>query len=175
MGNIKKTKEAFARLGFTISKQNKPNETDMEAFNFLIETFNKTIEKTIQENRLFAKLYILTLKDYTAQNNNVLSAQKRINEYLCQTTILNACNQLKMQLEHSELDEYFKSLGIKETWIEGQTLEEIRELRKFNNEKLSKVDVKEFLEVADTWEIDNVIALVNSTVTLAIANYKNLD
>ena len=69
MYEIKTTKDAFNRLGFTLSKGNKPNNTDLEAFNFLVEIFNKTIEKTTQENRLFAKLYILTLKDYTAKYN----------------------------------------------------------------------------------------------------------
>ena len=52
MYEIKTTKDAFNRLGFTLSKGNKPNNTDLEAFNFLVETFNKTIEKTNKKHTI---------------------------------------------------------------------------------------------------------------------------
>jgi hypothetical protein len=175
MYEIKTTKDAFNRLGFTLSKGNKPNNTDLEAFNFLVETFNKTIEKTTQENRLFAKLYILTLKDYTAKYNDIEFAKKEVNKYLASISVLNACEQLFIQLRYMELNNYFEALNIKETCFNGQSVNELKENILQNKETFKNVDVKEFLEVFDTWDIDNVISLVNTTITLAIHNYKNLD
>ena len=54
-------------------------------------------------------------------------------------------------------------------------INELKENILQNKETFKNVDVKEFLEVFDTWDIDNVISLVNTTITLAIHNYKNLD
>ena len=60
-----KLKQAFERLKFTISKQNKPNEKDIEAFNKLAEYFDKQNKDVIQENLLFAKLYAYLLSELT--------------------------------------------------------------------------------------------------------------
>jgi hypothetical protein len=52
-----KLKEAFDRLRFTLSKQNKPNQTDIEAFNEIGKYFALHQKDIIQDNLLFAKLY----------------------------------------------------------------------------------------------------------------------
>jgi len=50
-----KVKDALQRLGFTISKQNKPNATDAEAFNKLLWFVNESIETNPNKNICFAK------------------------------------------------------------------------------------------------------------------------
>jgi len=56
-----KLKEAFSRLRYTISKQNKPNQTDAVAFNEISKYFELHQKDIVQDNLLFAKLYAFTL------------------------------------------------------------------------------------------------------------------
>ena len=79
-----KLKEAFSRLGFTISQQNKPNQIDADAFNLLVEQFKKIEEKTIKDNLLFAKLYAYVLGKMAAHYSDVDGAQKHLNKLLSQ-------------------------------------------------------------------------------------------
>lgn len=62
--------KALNRLAYTISNSNKPNKTDVDAFNNIVKWFNVQESKTIDNNKLFAKLYILfltqTLRHYKA-------------------------------------------------------------------------------------------------------------
>jgi hypothetical protein len=78
-----KIKEAIQRLSFTVSKQNKPNTTDAEALNKILEYVNATIKKEVNENELFAKLYVYSLINETVfYKGDIDLAQKRINEIL---------------------------------------------------------------------------------------------
>jgi len=78
-----KLKEAIQRLSFTVSKQNKPNSTDAEALNKILEYVNGTIKKEVNENELFAKLYVYSLINETVfYKGDINMAQKRINEVL---------------------------------------------------------------------------------------------
>jgi len=78
-----KLKEAIQRLSFTVSKQNKPNSTDAEALNKIMEYVNNSIKKEVNENELFAKLYVYSLiKETVFYKGDIDMAQKRINEVL---------------------------------------------------------------------------------------------
>ena len=66
-----KLREAISRLGFTISKANRPNEKDIEAYNCILEVLEQTQTKTIQDNLLFAKLYAYTLQEFTKHYGDV--------------------------------------------------------------------------------------------------------
>lgn len=78
-----KLKEALQRLSFTVSKQNKPNSNDAEALNKVLEYVNGTIKKEVNENELFAKLYVyLLLNETIFYKGDIDMAQNRINEIL---------------------------------------------------------------------------------------------
>lgn len=78
-----KLKEAIKRLMFTISKQNKPNSTDADALNKVLEYINGTVKKEVNENEMFAKLYVyLLLNEVVFYNGDVDFGQKKINEVL---------------------------------------------------------------------------------------------
>lgn len=78
-----KLKDAIKRLMFTVSKQNKPNETDAEALNNVLEYINKSVKKEVNENELFAKLYIYSLINETVfYKGDIDTAQRKINEIL---------------------------------------------------------------------------------------------
>jgi len=56
--------ENIKRLSFTFSKGNKPNQEDIKAFNGVVEWINTYKTNVLNNNQLFAKLYILMLKDF---------------------------------------------------------------------------------------------------------------
>lgn len=51
--------DAFNRLRFTISKQNKPNETDATAFNEISKYFQLHNKEIVQENLLLLNFMLL--------------------------------------------------------------------------------------------------------------------
>lgn len=52
------TDKAFERLIFTITKQNKPNQTDLEALKVIAEYVENSKKQEIRNNYLFAKMYV---------------------------------------------------------------------------------------------------------------------
>lgn len=159
-----KLKEAFSRLGFTISKQNKPNQSDADALNSLLEHFKKSEEKTIQENLLFAKLYTFLLKEFTMHYNNVDEANKQINKILSEPMGLRI-EMLLNQLKLSEVTQVFADPILKDK--SGDELKEVfRRYPKFE---------KEFLTCFDWWGKDNVVSYLNTNINLSIQNFKNHD
>lgn len=74
--------KALNRLEYTISKGNKPNETDVNAFNDIIRWNNLIEAKTVNNNKLFAKLYIIRLvKELRYYKGDVFN-MSIINEFL---------------------------------------------------------------------------------------------
>jgi hypothetical protein len=78
------------------------------------------------------------------------------------------------QLKTNELSMYFKSLNLKPTWEVGQTLKEIVQNINDNKEIFKTSNHNEFLEVLDTWDMDNVIANFEFNFNLALNTYKNV-
>lgn len=157
-----KLKEAFSRLNFTISKQNKPNQNDAEAFNLIVDHCKASEEKTIQENLLFAKLYAFLLKEFTMHYNNVDEANKQINRILSEPMDLRVellLNELKM----SEVTQVFADPILK-----NKTEDEIKEIFK----RHSKFE-KDFLTCFDWWDKENVTSHLNTNINLSITKYKN--
>lgn len=81
------TTKAIERLAFTITKQNKPNQTDLDALKTLVEWIDNSKKQEIRNNYLFAKMYVynfvhevLHYKD--SFNFNYGKSQKKIHEIL---------------------------------------------------------------------------------------------
>lgn len=60
--------KAINRLAYTISKGNKPNANDAAALNEIIDYVNKEKERELDNNMLFAKLYINAFKNSLIKN-----------------------------------------------------------------------------------------------------------
>ena len=75
-----KLTDAFKRLRFTISNQNKPNQTDAEAFNEISKYFELHHKDIIQDNLLFAKLYAFVLAELLQHYTEIEFAQKQLNK-----------------------------------------------------------------------------------------------
>lgn len=157
-----KIKDAFKRLNFTISKGNKPNVTDIEAFNEVCEVFKQQEEKTIQENLLFAKLYAFLLKEFTMHYNNVDEANKQINRILSESMDIRV-EMLLTQLKLSEVTQVFA-----DPILENKSGEELKEIFKRH-----KKFEKDFLTCFDWWDKDNVVSHLNTNINLSIQKFKN--
>ena len=141
-------KDSVNRLSFTVSKSNKPNQTDMDALNTIIDTLNKNAKDTVQENRLFAKLYIIVLKDLALRYGSVDVASSLINRNILENSTEMLCKKLCEALNRIEL-------------------------KRICNSKEKPTDA-EILSSLETWDLDSVIANMNISVSQAVNHYKNL-
>jgi hypothetical protein len=143
-----KIKEAINRLGYTISKQNKPNSTDADALNSIIEFVNLSNKQVIKDNELLAKMYCFVLKDFLFYYKNVNFAAKQINKDILSKPLDYHLECLKINLDTNELTNFLES----------------------NN----SINIDAFKESSETWEIDNVIANFEFNFNLALNTYKNV-
>lgn len=167
-------KESIKRLSFTISKQNKPNSTDAYALNNVIEFVNNSSKEEINKNELFAKMYCFVLKEFLIHYKDVNSASKMINKDILSLPLNFHLQMLLSQLKTNELTLYFDSLNLEPTWDNGLNIDQIRENVLKNKETFKKVNINEFLEVCDTWDMDNVISNFELNFNLSLNTYKNV-
>lgn len=157
-----KLKEAINRLGFTISKSNRPNEKDIEAYNCILEVLEQTQTKTIQDNLLFAKLYAYNLQEFTRHYKCVQIATEKLNELLAEN-IDYRIEFLTAQIKQTELskvitDDFFSAVApskAREILSRHPTLE------------------KEFIHIWDFWTTENVTSCLETNVNLTIQKFKN--
>jgi hypothetical protein len=102
-----KVKEALSRLAFTIQKQNKPNATDVEAFNKILWFVNESIEQNPNRNICFAKLYIYNLIHYVKYYQSIDIAQQKLHQVL-DLDIESLYSDLMQELNNTELSELCK-------------------------------------------------------------------
>jgi len=81
-----KLKDAISRVRFTISKSNKPNNTDVEAFNMILEHFQSTQEKTIKDN-LISKPPIWAPQLEMKSSFEIMTLLRKYIEQFCNLTI----------------------------------------------------------------------------------------
>jgi hypothetical protein len=167
-----KIKEAINRLGYTISKQNKPNSTDADALNSIIDFINNTNKVEVQENKLFAKLYIMNFITQMRIVRDFDLAQSNVNKIL-KMPLDGLYNEFRKEANVLEIKNYFESKGLKDTWSMMSNFD-LKENFKANTELCNKIDTKEFLEVCDMWSEENIYNNLNATITLAINTYKNV-
>ena len=165
---------AIKRLGFTISKQNKPNGTDADALNSIIEFINLSNKQVVKENELLAKMYCLVLKDFLIYYKDIDFASKQINKDILSMPLNYHLTMLLEQLKTNELEQYFKSLNLKPTWGVGQNIKEIEQNINDNKQIFKNTDINIFKEVLETWDMDNVIANFEFNFNLALNTYKNV-
>ena len=157
-----KLKEAISRLGFTISKSNRPNEKDIEAYNCILEVLEQTQTKTIQENLLFAKLYAYNLQEFTRYYKCVQIATEKLNELLAEN-IDYRIEFLTAQIKQTEL-----SKVITDDFFSAVSPSKAREiLSRYPNLE------KEFIHVWDFWTNENVTSHLETNVNLTIQKFKN--
>lgn len=114
-------KDAIKRLGYTISNQNKPNQTDAEAINEIIRFTNNAFSNSVNDNLLFAKLLAIDLKRrYLICNQDINETLKSLSRDLknplefhidtlsnkmISTQIINYVKTLKIDVPESEFND----------------------------------------------------------------------
>ena len=164
-------KQAIDRLAFTISKSNKPNKTDAEAFDTLMEFFQKTQEETVRENLLFAKIYTAFLREKTNEYLSVDIAQDFINRTL-QKSFEWHIQYLKSAIQTAEIADLFIENKVSRFEIERdyksirkqyETLKPI--FKNFTDEKLKQIQ--------QTTDDDFVRKNLEFQINQSIQNFKN--
>ena len=89
--------KAINRLAYTISKGNKPNASDMEALNDIIDYVNKEKERELNNNRLFAKLYVNVFKNDLIRNNGDYKATVASLKSTCRIDLNEQLNSLVIE------------------------------------------------------------------------------
>ena len=162
-----KTADAINRLTYTISKGNKTNDADKVALNSLLQYINNAEENTMQDHRLFAKLYTFTLREFLAHYKDIDFSNTQLNKEL-NTTLEFQIEKLKIELKFQEMSKFFKEKGLQESFtrctlfIEG------------NKEIFQGLDHKELQEVSDIWDSDNVNAHLKRNINESINKFKNV-
>ena len=139
---------------FTGKSNFKPNEEDIKALNEVIRWINQQKEKTINNNKLFAKLFITFYNDVLTTNETTILddlAQKQVSRLLA----LNL-NQFYIAF-HKQLH-----TNIRVSIMEGVDAKD-----------LSEEDVKKAFE--EKYSLFEVEARLNDMVTEAINKFSNYD
>jgi hypothetical protein len=143
-----KIKDAINRLGYTISKQNKPNATDADALNSIIDFINLSNKEVIKENELLAKMYCFVLKEFLYHYKNVNFAAKQMNKDILSKSLDYHLACLKINLDTNESISFLDSKNC--------------------------LNIDAFKESNETWEMENVIANFQFNFNLALNTYKNV-
>jgi len=163
-------KEAFNRLRFTLSKGNKPNQTDIEAFNEIGKYFALHQKDIVQDNLLFAKLYAFTLSELLTYYSDVDFANKELNKVLSEPICID---KLSLSLRTMELRNYFAQRKIIDPFLKTKTVKELEEIHERYLDKLPQLDPIEFGKVGNNWSKEAVIYNLESSINLSIQHFKN--
>jgi len=160
-----KITDAIQRLSYTISNAHKPNETDKLALNKIIQDLNKSAEETTHEHILFAKLYAVLLREFSIHYNDLSFASKQINKQL-EYPLQYHLQLLQLELQRVSMDDFFKSKGVIDPNLRRDNFELYKSLFK-------EIDINEFKEVYESWDLDNTTAHFSLNVNQSIINFKN--
>jgi len=167
-----KLSDAIKRLRYTISKTNKPNQTDAEALNEILKILELEQQKTIQENLLFAKLYAFTLCELLHHYCDIDFANKQINKVLSEPMELRIDN-LKYGLRFMEIQNYFKRKKILDPFLKEKTTYELIEIHERYSNKLPELDHMEFAKCGNNWDSETVKYQLETQINLSLQNFKN--
>lgn len=152
-----KLKAALDRIRYTVSNKNKPNDTDIEAFNKIVEYFKQSEESALQENVMFAKLYTYQLGKFAAHYKDVNQANAHLNKILKQSQE-QLIQRLLIELKAMEVKNVFK-----DDFLQKQNPTDIE-----NTMKRYPQLGKEFLEAWDLWDYENVVSHLNTNINLSL-------
>jgi hypothetical protein len=159
-----KTAKAIERLSYTISRENKPNQTDKDALNKIIKDLNKQAEENVKEHYLFAKLYAVMLRVNTDYHGDIVKGNRDINEILAEPLELQL-EKLLVLLKRQNLCNYLESKDIYDNLLNIESFDKYSKL--FPN-----VNKEGMIMSHDAWDIDSLTAHFQFSVNQSIINFK---
>lgn len=156
--------KSINRLSYTIQNQNKPNTSDANALNDIMEFINQTTKTEVHENELFAKLYVSNLIMQLRLTSNLDLAQKNVNKIL-KMKLITLYEHARMDVNVVEIKDYFNNKGM----LHPYSNENIK-----NNSKLAaEINPIEFNDVCQTWDYAETETNLNAMITFALNEFKN--
>lgn len=163
--------KAMQRIVWRVSNgTHTPNQNDVEAVTIVAEWINRKKTQEVQQNRLFAKMYVYSFVNELEFYQNIKFAQKRLHEIL-KTPLIQLYSDFKNKLNEIELNNLKKSFGFSNlhplVMTEEQTQKDA-DLLKENSEVIQKY-------LFGIWTSEKIENGLNSQISEAINSYKNLN
>lgn len=163
--------KAMQRIVWRVSNGNHtPNQNDVEAVTVVAEWINRQKTQEIQQNRLFAKMYVYCFINELQFYQDIKFAQRKLHEIL-KTPVIELYGQFKDKLNNVEYNSFLKSLGFSNlhtllTKKEQKQNEAV--LTQENNELIQKY-------LFGIWTPEKIETGLNNQISEAINRYKNLN
>ena len=156
--------KALNRLIYTISNGNKPNQTDIDALNNVISYYNKERERSIENQEMFAKVFIGTFKDLIIKSNgDYKGSLNTLKKYLA-IDMQPHYDSFHTDLNQLEFKMYCDYIGI----VEEKTLKDIG----FNKE-LIQDNTKTLTKLLDHYTKEKVYNRLNTLMAGLINDYED--
>lgn len=166
-----KLSDAIKRLGFTFSKRNKPNDTDVMAYNEIMLYLQKVQKEAIQNDLLFAKLYTFILTDFAKHYTDLDFANKQLNKILSEPFEVRI-ELLKMQANQLDIQNYFLQKKVLDPFLKEKTLKELEDINERYSDKIPELNKNDFSKFLNNWDRDRIVYFLESNINLSIQNYK---
>lgn len=165
--NIEKS---LQRIHWRFSSGNsfKPNQSDIEALNFVVEWSNQQKEKSLKGQQLFAKLYTMYFGELLLHYRDIGMAQRQLNKELGQTTDY-IVERFRSNLNAVTFEDAHNKLGLTKKHPAMCTDEETA-----HDLAILQDNQNFFLHHLDKWTDEAVRKSLDNTISEAINKYKNV-
>jgi hypothetical protein len=146
-----------------------PNQSDVEALNFIVDWINREKEKNLKENTLFAKMFIhVFTQEVNYYKGDFKLSQKKIADYL-EMPIEQHYEMFTKSINDLAMNNYTEILGLSNNHPKTLTDEEI-----LFKEKVIKENQTEMLKYLNgVFEEEPTRKSLNNTITEFINRFKN--
>ena len=163
--------KAMQRIVWRVSNgAHTPNQNDVEAVTVVAEWINRQKAQEIQQNKIFAKMYVYCFINELQFYQNLKLAQKKLHEIL-QTPLTQLYTNFTDRLNLIELNRLKKEIGLNEahplTLTEDEK-EKDADLIKENAEAIQ-------MHIFGIWTPEKTEKGLNNQISEAINKYKNLN
>jgi hypothetical protein len=163
--------KAMQRIVWRVSNgTHTPNQNDVEAVTIVAEWINRQKTQEIQQNRLFAKMYVYNFVNELQFYQNLKLAQKRLHEIL-KTPLIQLYNDFKYKLNLIELNNAKINFGFCNLHPLEMTEAEKQKEADLINENTEAMQSYVF----GIWTAEKIENGLNSQISEAINQYKNLN
>ncbi len=173
-----KLKEAIQRISwrFTSGKSFTANDNDAQALNSIMDFIDSTTVETVKENELFAKLFVYTLTHEIQFYSDLDFGLAKMNDVL-KTPIENLYANFHKNLNNMEFMLYSKRIGIsQEHPLMGLNTDENGERICDKDDAIISNNQAELAKyIKGKWDYDDVKNNLNTSITLALNAFKNIN
>ena len=158
--------KSLQRLHWRFSQQNsfKPNETDVESLNFIIQWVKSQQSENAKEQQLFAKFFTYFFTKELESTQNIELAIKNTN-LLCATPLSEFTKKLHFRINVLKYWMYLEEKGIPYIQEKYPTKEDV---------ELIEDHIKNDKKYLNYWPLEKVETSITGQITDAIHNYKHL-